>query len=88
MCKVMLQVRRYEGKVNMTIKDTVDADISGVNLEKLNENLRRVEALSERLTKVMTNKASHQSSLDAPDNELFKQEQHIGLKRPEIQGRL
>ena len=57
----------------MTIKDTVDTDTSGVNLEKLNENLRKVEALSERLTKVLTNKASHQASLDAPDNELFKQ---------------
>jgi polyhydroxyalkanoate synthase len=69
----MLQVRRYEGKINMTTKDTVDTDISGKNLEKLNENLRKVEVLSERLTKVMTNKTSHQASLDAPDNELFTQ---------------
>ena len=69
----MLQVRRYEGKVDMTTKDTVNTEISGINLEKLNKNLRKVEALSERLTKVMTNRSTHQASLDAPDNELFSQ---------------
>ena len=69
----MLRVRRYEGKVNMTSKDNDHPDISGVNLETLNENLRKIEALSERLTKVMSNRATHQSSLDSPDQELFKQ---------------
>jgi polyhydroxyalkanoate synthase len=57
----------------MTTKDTTDPDISGPNLEKLNENLRRVEVLSDRLTKVMANRASHHPSLDAPDKELFAQ---------------
>lgn len=55
----------------MTTKDTGDAEFSGVNLEKMNENLRKVEALSERLTKVMTNRATHQASLDVPDKEIF-----------------
>ena len=57
----------------MTTKDTVNTEISGINLEKLNKNLRKVEALSERLTKVITNRSTHQASLDAPDNELFSQ---------------
>ena len=67
----MLQPRRYEGKIDMTTKDDVNAEISGVNLEKLNENLRRVESLAERLTNVMSNRSTHQPSLDGPDNELF-----------------
>lgn len=57
----------------MTTKDTVETEISGLNLEKLNENLRKVEALSERLTKVMSNRTTHQPSLDSPDKELFTQ---------------
>jgi polyhydroxyalkanoate synthase len=69
----MLRLRRYEGKINMTTKDTVDTEISGENLEKLNENLRKVELLSKRLTEVMQNRTTHQKSLDGPDQALFTQ---------------
>lgn len=69
----MLQVRRYEGKVNMTTKDTANTEFSGQNLEKMNENLRKVEDLSARLTHVMKNRAGHQKSLDGPDQSLFGQ---------------
>jgi polyhydroxyalkanoate synthase len=55
----------------MTTKDDVNTEISGMDLEKLNENLRKVEGLAERLTKVMTNRTTHQPSLDGPDKELF-----------------
>lgn len=57
----------------MTTKDTVDTEISGENLEKLNENLRKVELLSKRLTEVMQNRTTHQKSLDGPDQALFTQ---------------
>lgn len=69
----MLQARRYEGKVNMTTKDTANTEFSGQNLEKMNENLRKVEDLSARLTHVMKNRAGHQKSLDGPDQSLFGQ---------------
>ena len=57
----------------MTTKDTDNSEISGANLEKLNENLRKVEKLSERLSRVMSNRTTHQSSLDGPDQALFSQ---------------
>jgi polyhydroxyalkanoate synthase len=57
----------------MTTEDSDKSDISGANIEKLNENLRKVEALSSRLGRVMSNRSTHQSSLDGPDQALFKQ---------------
>ena len=69
----MLRLRGYEGKIDMTTKDDVDTEFSGMDLEKLNENLRKVESLTERLTNVMSNRTTHQASLDGPDKELFAQ---------------
>ncbi|SPH21943.1 Poly(3-hydroxyalkanoate) polymerase subunit PhaC [Ascidiaceihabitans donghaensis] len=57
----------------MTTKDTANTEFSGQNLEKMNENLRKVEDLSARLTHVMKNRAGHQKSLDGPDQSLFGQ---------------
>lgn len=57
----------------MTTKDTVETEISGMNLGKMGENLRRVEELSERLTRVMKSRQTHHKSLDGPDQALFSQ---------------
>ena len=64
---------KYAGKVNMTTKDAEISEISGQNLEKLNDNLRKVEELSARLTRVMQTRTGHQPSLDGPDQALFAQ---------------
>ncbi len=67
----MLHLRRYEGKIKMTTNDTASGDISGENLDKLTENLAKVEGLRERLVKVMTHRSTHNPALDAPNQELF-----------------
>ncbi|PIE13073.1 MAG: class I poly(R)-hydroxyalkanoic acid synthase [Rhodobacterales bacterium] len=51
----------------MTTKD----DVAGQNLEKLNENLARVEALSQRLINVMSHRKAVNPTLNGPDQELF-----------------
>lgn len=45
--------------------------IEGKNLEKMNENLRKVEELSQRLINVMSNKKGHVAALDAPGPDLY-----------------
>ncbi|MEO0937302.1 MAG: class I poly(R)-hydroxyalkanoic acid synthase [Pseudomonadota bacterium] len=55
----------------MTTKDTGDGEIVAENLEKLTENLAKVEALRERLTHVMTHRSTHNPALDAPNHGLF-----------------
>jgi polyhydroxyalkanoate synthase len=45
--------------------------VAGESIERLKENMTRVEALSRRLIDVMSNKASHNPGLDAPNQELF-----------------
>jgi len=44
---------------------------TGKNLEKLNENLSRVEELSQRLVQALSSKEPANSSLNAPSQELF-----------------
>lgn len=51
-------------------QDATDA-LSGEQMERLTENMARVEALSKRLVEVMTNKTSHHQALNTPDQELF-----------------
>lgn len=44
---------------------------TGENLEKLQENMAKVEALSRRLIDVMSGKTSHNPALDGPSQELY-----------------
>ncbi|MCB1364525.1 MAG: class I poly(R)-hydroxyalkanoic acid synthase, partial [Rhodobacteraceae bacterium] len=44
---------------------------AGESLERLRQNMARVETLSKRLIDVMSRKTSHNRALDAPDQELF-----------------
>lgn len=55
----------------MTTGQDFTSALSGEALEKLNENLGKVEALSQRLIDVMSNKKKHNKALNGPDNELF-----------------
>ena len=43
----------------------------GQNLEKLNENLAKVDELSQRLMKVMQTRKGHHPALDGPDPSLY-----------------
>ncbi|MEL7099603.1 MAG: class I poly(R)-hydroxyalkanoic acid synthase [Pseudomonadota bacterium] len=55
----------------MTTKETGQSEIVAENLDKLTENLGKVEALRERLTAVMTHRSTHNPALDGPNQELF-----------------
>ena len=55
----------------MTTKDTVSGEMSGETLDKLTENLSKVDELRERLTRVMTQRSTHNAALDGPNQELF-----------------
>ena len=44
---------------------------SEASLSRMTENMKKVEALSERLTAVMRNRKTHQQALDGPNQELF-----------------
>lgn len=55
----------------MTIKTTkTDAESSKAQ-ERMEENLRKVEALGARLSQIMVVRDTHQASLDGPNQELF-----------------
>ena len=55
----------------MTIKTTkTDAESSKAQ-ERMEENLRKVEALGARLSQIMVGRDAHQASLDGPNQELF-----------------
>ena len=55
----------------MTIKTTkTDAESSKAQ-ERMEENLRKVEALGARLSQIMVGRDTHQASLDGPNQELF-----------------
>ena len=45
--------------------------VPGRELEKLNENLHKVEELSQRLVRVMANRKGHAPSLDSPGPDLY-----------------
>ena len=47
-------------------------EIAAENLERLTENLSKVEALSQRLISVMSQKEQSNPALSAPDQDLFK----------------
>lgn len=50
---------------------TTDVDVAGENLEKLNANLAKVEALSQRLVAALSQRNPANPVLNAPDQDLF-----------------
>ncbi|WP_164659960.1 alpha/beta hydrolase [Tropicibacter sp. Alg240-R139] len=55
----------------MTTSQDNAPEMSGEHIDRLKENMTKVEALSKRLIEVMANKAPHSSALDAPNQEFF-----------------
>ena len=55
----------------MTTDSTNNPAPSDASLSRMTENLKKVEALTERLTSVMSNRQTHQQALDGPNQELF-----------------
>ncbi len=55
----------------MTTESDTSVVPSGEALEKMTENLKKVEELSERLQRVLLNKKGHNPALDGPNQELF-----------------
>ncbi|TNF63567.1 MAG: class I poly(R)-hydroxyalkanoic acid synthase [Rhodobacteraceae bacterium] len=55
----------------MTTTDAHDDQPPAQNLERLTENLKKVEALSQRLIGVMTNRTTHNAALDGPNHDLY-----------------
>lgn len=55
----------------MTTTGIDEQHMAGEHLEKMTENMVKVEALSKRLVEVMSNKTSHNPALNAPNQELF-----------------
>lgn len=55
----------------MTTSDDGTNVASGEHLDRLSENLAKVEELSKRLIDVMSTKTSHNPALNAPDQEFF-----------------
>lgn len=52
--------------------ETTDQDVQGAAaMARMTENLKKVEALTERLGQVMASKKGHQKALDGPNQELF-----------------
>lgn len=55
----------------MTTETDSETIPSEQTLERMTENLKKVEALSERLQRVLTNRQTHNPALDGPNQELF-----------------
>jgi polyhydroxyalkanoate synthase len=55
----------------MTTETTGDDATKNAAMTRLSENLHKVEELTERLSKVMSNRQTHQQALDGPNQELF-----------------
>lgn len=55
----------------MTTGRTETPEMTGENMQRLSENLARVEALSKRLIGVLSNKKAYNAALNSPDPELF-----------------
>ncbi len=52
--------------------ETTDHDATkSASMARMAENLKKVEELTERLTKVMANRTTHQQALDGPNQQLF-----------------
>ncbi|WP_170325381.1 PHA/PHB synthase family protein [Ruegeria arenilitoris] len=55
----------------MTTSEDQMPEVTEENIERLKENMEKVEELSKRLIEVMSSKKSHTPALDAPNQELF-----------------
>lgn len=55
----------------MTTSDILEPGISPERIEKLKENMDRVDHLSKKLVEVMANRKGHHPGLDGPNQELF-----------------
>lgn len=55
----------------MTTTQDSTTELSGEHIERLTENLGKIEMLSKRLMEVMTNKTSHNPALNGPRQDLF-----------------
>ncbi len=55
----------------MTTSDELSAAANSESIEKLKENMSRVEELSKRLADVMSRKVPHNPALDGPNQELY-----------------
>ncbi|WP_170428829.1 PHA/PHB synthase family protein [Ruegeria arenilitoris] len=55
----------------MTTSEDQMPELTEENIERLKENMEKVEELSKRLIEVMSSKKSHTPALDAPNQELF-----------------
>ncbi len=55
----------------MTTSDDTSLGLSGEHLERLTENMQKVEQLSQRLLGAMSNKPGHNAGLNAPNQDLF-----------------
>ena len=55
----------------MTTESTTSDPTEAAALTRMAQNLKKVEELTERLTRVLTSRKGHQPALDAPNQELF-----------------
>ncbi len=55
----------------MTTSDILNHGASPEHIERLKENMERVDQLSQKLVQVMANKKGHNPGLDGPNQELF-----------------
>ncbi len=56
----------------MATDTTENGEPTAASMARMTENLSKVEALRERLTKVLANRNTHQAALDGPNQELFQ----------------
>ncbi|WP_227267420.1 PHA/PHB synthase family protein [Roseobacter weihaiensis] len=61
----------------MTTESDASVTPTGETLEKMTQNLKKVEALSERLQRVFLNKQGHNAALDGPNQGLFGRAAHV-----------
>ncbi len=55
----------------MTTSEDQTPELTQENIEKIKENMEKVEKLSKRLVEIMATKKSHTPALDGPNQELF-----------------
>ena len=55
----------------MTTKSDTEVLPTGETLDRMTQNLKKVEELSERLQRVLLNKQGHNAALDGPNQQLF-----------------
>jgi polyhydroxyalkanoate synthase len=61
----------YEGILKMATVQEGAGEVAGEQLDKLGENLEKVEKLSQRLLDVLSHRTTHHPALDGPNQELY-----------------